>query len=84
MTSPTSLTYEANFPKLIGIIKQDLQHISKYELSWIGRIAAMKIILLPKIIYHFRTIPIIIPDHFFKEVDKLFRQFIWGKKMAKI
>lgn len=44
----------------------------------------MKMMFLPKIIYYFKSIPIILPDLFFKELDNLFRQVIWVKQVAKI
>lgn len=80
LTSPSESTYRANFPRLIGTIKQDLQHISMFELSWVGRVAALKMIVLPKIIYHFRTIRIVIPDCLFIEVDTFLGNLYGGRK----
>lgn len=65
ITTPTSSIYKKKFLALLETIKEDLHHIFSYKLSWLSRIAALKMLLLPKIIYFFRTIPITILEAFF-------------------
>ena len=40
--------------------------------SWIGRISIVKMTLLPKVLYRFSAIPIILPMAFFMELRKGF------------
>lgn len=73
IATPTSSSFEKKFSALLETIKGDLNYISTYELAWLGRIAALKTLLLPKIIYFFLTIPISIPEAFFNTTNKPFR-----------
>uniref|UniRef100_A0A3P9J6K5 Reverse transcriptase zinc-binding domain-containing protein n=1 Tax=Oryzias latipes TaxID=8090 RepID=A0A3P9J6K5_ORYLA len=41
-------------------------------------------IILPKFLFLFQTIPIFIPKSFFKELDRLTSIFIWNKKIPRI
>lgn len=81
--NPNSL-YKANYTKLLTSIKQDLISVSKPELSWLGRIAALKMSILPKILYIFRTVPIPVQVSFFTKINSLLRSYIWGTKKARI
>lgn len=84
LSYPSATVYDHNYPSLLNTIKNDLGHISSHELSWIGRIATFKMTVLPKILYYFRTIPIILPDHFFITIDKILRKYIWAGKIARL
>ena len=50
--------------------------------SWIGRINIVKMAILLKVIYIFKTIPIKIPTQFFKDTERAFDKFIWKAKQT--
>lgn len=54
--------YKANFPTMIKTLLQNLKKWDKHWISWIGRIHCVKMVLIPKILYLFQTLPIKIPE----------------------
>lgn len=47
-------------------------------LSWMGRISSVKMLVLPKILYYFRTLPILVP------IEANIFNFIWGAKGSRL
>lgn len=60
---------EDNYDKILKEIKKDLDNWSKLQLSIIGRVATLKMSVLPKLLYLFQMIPIIMKKDFFVEID---------------
>ncbi len=65
-------------------IKLDLSRWSSLPISWLGRIAVIKMNVLPRILYLMQMIPNSIPNSFFKDVHRTISRFIWKNKRAKI
>ena len=51
---------------------------------WRGRLNAVKMSVLPKLIYRFNAIPIKMPARYFVNIDKLIRKFIQRGKRHRI
>uniref|UniRef100_A0A8C5QWD0 protein-tyrosine-phosphatase n=1 Tax=Leptobrachium leishanense TaxID=445787 RepID=A0A8C5QWD0_9ANUR len=76
--------YKLNYAPLIHTVSTLCQQWSTVEMSWVGRINAIKMILLPKILYVFRALPLTAPMSFFKTVLSNLSQFIWRGKRPRI
>lgn len=58
LASSIDQLYGINYPPLIKKLSTDLSHWSSLGLSWLGRIHAIKMTLLSRILYLFRSLPI--------------------------
>lgn len=77
LTRSVKHLFSANYKPLLTKLHSETQSIINQELSWSGRLAAFKMLHLPKILYLFRTIPVTIPKYYFKSQQTLFNKCIW-------
>ncbi|CAI9598733.1 unnamed protein product [Staurois parvus] len=54
------------------------------HLSWIGRINSVKMTILSKLLYYFRTLPVRVPPNFFRLVQAKIMRFIWADKHPRV
>uniref|UniRef100_A0A2H6MZ01 Reverse transcriptase domain-containing protein n=1 Tax=Micrurus carvalhoi TaxID=3147026 RepID=A0A2H6MZ01_9SAUR len=84
LTAKCKTIKENNYDKLLQQTKKDLELWAKLQLSLLGRVATIKMSILPKVLYLFQTIPIGLEKPFFNELSKITQQFIWLGKKPKI
>lgn len=76
--------YSANFSPLLSQIKSDFQRWGSLPLSLIGHINAIKMNILPRLLFLFQCIPVFLPKNFFKTLDQLITSFLWGGKNPRV
>uniref|UniRef100_A0A803K926 Reverse transcriptase domain-containing protein n=1 Tax=Xenopus tropicalis TaxID=8364 RepID=A0A803K926_XENTR len=79
-----SILYNMNFKSMLTKTEQYLKTWAFKEITWLGRLSAVKTMLMPKILYLFRTIPITVPNKFFTLLQKLISRYIWKAKKPRI
>lgn len=84
LTSNPNDLFKANYIPLLNKIKDQLNLMRYRSLSWIGRINAVKMFVLPMLIYTFRMIPIAFPSDFFRKLQSMVLRFIWARKRPRI
>ena len=84
VTLNLTTTFKKNFIVLLNKCKQDMSRWASLPLSLSGRISLIKMIVLPKFLYLFQNIQILIKKSFFKKLDQNITPFIWGNKSCRI
>uniref|UniRef100_A0A8D0E7E3 ribonuclease H n=1 Tax=Salvator merianae TaxID=96440 RepID=A0A8D0E7E3_SALMN len=84
LTKRNLALYQNSYVKLWSQVKQDLERWSKLKLSLLGRISVLKMNVLPRVMFLFQSIPIIIKDEVFKKWQKDLTRFIWQGKKPRI
>lgn len=73
----TDTIVKDNFVPLLTSIAAELKRVDPLHLSIIGRANVLKMTMLPKILYLFRSIPFIIDKGLMKSIEATFMNFIW-------
>ena len=76
--------FKKNLRPALEKAKDDLKRWESLPISLAGRINSIKMVIMPRLLYYFNTIPTFIPKSFFKELDKHISTFIWNKKIPRI
>ena len=81
-TQDENLCTHLNFNERLENIKKVLSIWKSRCLSWKGRITILKTLIVPKLIHLFSTIHI--PHSILEKIDKLFLDFLWLGKPARV
>ena len=80
---PTQL-YSENYSRLVREINQDLTRWDVLPLSLLGRIESVRMNILPRLLFLFQSLPILVPQSTFKLLEKLISKFIWQNRRPRI
>lgn len=76
--------YRLNYCQILKKIEEDLRRWISLPITLIGRINCIKMNILPRLQYLFQSLPIPLPQNFFKTLNKNIRQLIWNNKVPRI
>lgn len=76
--------YQANYPPMYRKLEADLKTWESHNIAWIGRINSVKMTLLPRLLYLFRSLPIPIRRDHLKTFQGKLNKFIWNKKGSRL
>lgn len=81
-------TYEEMLKKnvmpIINQIQEKCRCWNSYPLSWMGRIAAVKMVVLPELIFVFLNVILEVSSLVLNRLQDMINRFVWGNKRARI
>lgn len=85
LTADLSGLFQANYEPISASIKADLHRWNLVPfLSLSSRVPAIKMNMLPRLLYLFRNLPIEVSDYQFIEWDKWISRFIWQGRKPRV
>uniref|UniRef100_A0A3B4FX04 Reverse transcriptase domain-containing protein n=1 Tax=Pundamilia nyererei TaxID=303518 RepID=A0A3B4FX04_9CICH len=78
ITSDYTKVVRANMEPMFERIKMEFCRWSRVRLTIWSKISCIKMMTAPMIFFILSNIPLHIPDKYFKDLDFLIRQFLWG------
>lgn len=84
ITPYLSQLYDANYVKLLNEIKKDPDRWEILTLTLIGRVETVRMNILPRLLFLFQSLPIMVLGSTFKLLDKSIAKFLWQNKKARI
>lgn len=76
--------FKNNYEKVWDEIQKDLNKWDSLRLSLLGRIASIKMNVLPRFMFSFQAIPIIRKDKILDALQRKINKFIWSGKRPRI
>ena len=76
--------YSANFTPLMDVIKSDLDRWASLPLSWLGRVALIKMNILPRLLYPLQMVPVFLTCKVVKIIEGWLSSFIWNKRRPRL
>uniref|UniRef100_A0A6I8RW77 Reverse transcriptase domain-containing protein n=1 Tax=Xenopus tropicalis TaxID=8364 RepID=A0A6I8RW77_XENTR len=83
ITKDPELLFKANYLPLQKSLLNDYQKWKVHYISWLGRIVATKMNVMPRILYLFRTIQVQLPATYLKTLQSQMNNFIWANKKPR-
>ncbi len=84
LTPQITQSCQVNYKKIFEAIKNDLVRWDVLPLSLLGRVEAVKMNLLPRLLFLFQSLPFGIPTSAFNMLDTLTSKFIWQNRRPRV
>lgn len=73
-----------NYGRAISKLSDDIDRWIRLPLSLVGRVSLMKMIVLPRFLFLFTHIPIVVPQNMFRELRTLLCRLAWAGKSPRV
>lgn len=81
LTKSTKGLFAANYVEAKQMLLREKTKLSKHEFCWSGRLAAFKMQVQPKLLYIFRTLPLLLSHAYIHSLQSIISHYVWqGKK----
>lgn len=80
ITKHVQSLYDRNYAPLLINISGQINNFPKTFFSWSAKLSAFKMLILPQLLYLFRTLPIPLPCKFFNAINRIMNSYIWNGK----
>lgn len=84
ITPKTNQLLALNYDRLFGEIRGDLDRWNLLPLTFMGRIECIRMNILPRLLFLFQNLPILIPQSAFKLLESITSKFIWQNKRPRV
>lgn len=84
LTASLTDLFPYNYTPILQNIKEDIKLWNKPHFSWMGRAAIIKMNILPRLLYFLQTIPIKIPNSFFRTFQSTCNKLLWNQKTPRL
>ena len=74
--SPEEL-FDGNLSRTLGSLRGQVQFWKTLPITVAGRVALVKMTMLPRLLYYFANLPLTVPHTFFHSLEVLIRELIW-------
>lgn len=78
-----SKLFDYNYPPMISKLKKTLHSWSQLRISFLGRITALRMVILPRLLYLFRSLPIRVSKSYLHTIQTFMNKFIWQNKAPR-
>ncbi|KAJ1210588.1 hypothetical protein NDU88_005950 [Pleurodeles waltl] len=82
--STVARTATLNYTKLTREVQRDIETWGRLKLSWLGRVAAVKMTILPRVLYVFQALPVSPPPRTIATLQTAVLRFIWEGKATRL
>ncbi len=84
VTRKLSQLLQHNWDEKIDQLERNIQFWNTLPISMVGRINAIKMVVLPRFLYIFQSIPVCIPQKHLRKLVSIISSFIWSGKIPRI
>ena len=75
---------DGNVGRDIASLRSQIRFWLSLLLSVAGRVSLSKMVMLPRLLYYFSNLPLILPPKLFRTLDSLLLELIWGSGRRRV